>query len=118
MKLLISLSLAAILVSCRDGASDDITGTYTTYFEHEFAKVYDTLIVSRVKAKGVYKIERFSGIQRIRDGSLLPKKMESELWLADYDGKSVLRLHYKEREYLYDAENKAIVLGNAIYKKL
>lgn len=121
MKALQFLALVALLGACKpDGTDqvDDLSGTYTTQYQNEFAEVRDTMVISALSQPGAYQIAQHGVIKRVVDGKKYPdehKKVPARV--ANFDaGKKVLIIG-QEDIYTVNAGQQSLTLGKTIYRK-
>ena len=97
-----------------------LTGTYTSFHEHEFGKTDDTLIVTNANSgEGIYQISRHAGLIKILDGKQLPKELNIETWTLEYNpDKQILFDLQKGRTLVWNRGTQSIQWGNIEYKKI
>ena len=96
----------------------DISGVYVNKSQSEYSVAYDTLIISN-KATTNYEVERKTGFQKIRNGSILSKEFKSEKWPAQFDKEKMLLSETElGRQISVDRDGKAISLKSTSYSKI
>ncbi len=119
----ILIALITILfISCKSGSSDsaDYSGTYVMQTQGEYAKDYDTLVVSSDEtSKNTYSIQNKSGYQKIRNGVTMPKEYKQTTWIATWnEEKQVLAETELGRQIQFKNNGNSLVLKNSVYKKI
>jgi len=119
----ILIALITILfISCKSGSNDsaDYSGTYVLQTQGEYAKDYDTLVVSSDEpSKYTYSIQNKSGFQKIRNGVTMPKEYKQTTWIATWnEEKQVLAETELGRQIQFKNNGNSLVLKNSVYKKI
>ena len=114
------ICIVIFMIGCTTTDKDqDLPGVYTGKFEHEFAKNEDTFIVKKASdGKGVYEITRHTGMRKIMDGKISPKKTIIEDFLVEYNTDSQIMTDLKEgRKFVWDRGSQSILSGKTKYSK-
>ena len=119
----IFIALITILfISCKSGSSNsaDYSGTYVLQTQGEYAKDYDTLVVSSDEpSKNTYSIQNKSGFQKIRNGITMPKEYKQVTWVATWnEEKQVLAETELGRQIQCKNNGNSLVLKNSVYQKI
>ena len=115
------LLISFLLTRCKSkDSANDFTGTYILQSQGEYAKDYDTLVVSlNQPSANTYIIQNRSGFQKIRNGIVMPKEFKKTSWLATWDDdKKVLAETNLGRQIQFKDDGKSLTMGNSIYKKI
>jgi hypothetical protein len=111
-----------IFMSCKNGGgnSEDYSGTYVLQTHGEYAKDYDTLVVSSDQSvKNQYSIQNKSGFQKIRNGVTMPKECKQTTWIATWnEEKQVLAETDLGRQIQFKNSGNSLVLKNSVYQKI
>lgn len=123
-----SMGLIALiaLAGCRHPGmnGDDLSGVYVRSFEGEFSVGIDTLrLVKREKASDEpdqYTIQRSVAYQKIIDGEMQADTLyKHESWRSMYDPEhQILKIRPSGKVLTVDKEQRAILLGEAVYQKI
>lgn len=97
-----------------------LTGTYTSFHEHEYGKTEDTLFVTKANSgNGIYQISRHAGLIKIFDGKQLPKKIITEIWALEYDADKQTLVELKKGKMLiWNRGTQSLQSGDINYKKI
>ena len=109
------------LIACNDVQStDDLTGVYTAFYEHEFGKTDDTLTVTKSNnSNKMYQIERHSGLIKKMDGQEFPKELVTETWALEYDSDKKTLTELKQGKTLvWNNGTLSLQLGNRQYLRI
>ena len=120
MKYAIICLLFFISACDNTGTESGLTGTYTSYHEHEFGKTDDTLIVIKPNSgKGIYQISRHAGVIKLLDGRQFPKELVTETWNLEYDPVKQTLFELKEgRTLIWNSGTQSLRWGNTDFKKI
>jgi hypothetical protein len=114
--------IATLFISCKSGSSNsaDYSGTYVLQTQGEYAKDFDTLVVSSDQsAKNAYSIQNKSGFQKIRNGVTMPKEYKQTTWVANWnEEKKVLAETDLGRQIQFKNNGNSLVLKNSVYQKI
>jgi len=124
MKSIKNLAAAGLVVfgfaACKSNSNSKsaIEGTYVKAYQQEFAKGYDTLIITAYnKEANSYNIQRRTGYNRIEEGKLLPRKLEQEAWMATYnEDKLVLQQTEFGRQVYVNTKAHTLSFGGTYQK--
>ena len=123
--LIISLLIVAFFIACNglQGKDEIITfipGTYIAYYENEFHKTHDTLIIQEnTAAQNVFEITRRYYYTTVIDGRELTPTYKKEAMTALFDKEHNI-LTNKQHTYIisFKLTNKTLKKGNREYKKI
>jgi hypothetical protein len=114
--------ITMLFISCKSGSNNnaDYSGTYVLQTQGEYAKDYDTLIVSSDQsAKNTYSIQNRSGFQKIRNGVTMPKEYKKSTWVATWnEEKKVLAETDLGRQIQFKNNGNSLFLKNSVYQKI
>lgn len=110
-----------LATACNNSKNDTaLDGVYTAFFEHEFAKTEDTLIVKKANdGNGVYQITRHSGVIKTMDGKIYPKEILTDTWTLEYNADKHILTELKEgKTFIWDSNKLTLQFGGTTYKKI
>lgn len=114
--------ITILFMGCKSGSShsEDYSGTYVLQTQGEYAKDYDTLVVSSEQSsKNTYSIQNKSGFQKIRNGVTMPKEYKQTTWVATWnEEKQVLAETELGRQIQFKNNGNSLVLKNSVYQKI
>jgi hypothetical protein len=121
MKQAFLIFLIAVL-SCTETKTDKIKsfipGTYVKHIVNEFNKGDDTLIISGLN-DNMFRINRKSTFNRIREGKVMPLVSQSETWSAMYNTEEqVLHEVQKGKVLSFLPDQNVLMVGASEYKKI
>jgi len=123
--LIISLLIVAFFIACnglkgKDEIISFIPGTYIAYYENEFHKTHDTLIIQEnITAQNVYEITRRYYYTTVVDGRELTPTYKKEEWTALFDTEHNILNEQKHGSIIsFDIENRSLKRGSRAYKKI
>jgi len=123
--LIIFHSLLLLLTACtsnmlKDAIVDFIPGTYIAYYENEFHKTHDTLLIQENKGgNNVYEIIRRYYYTTTVDGKELTPTYKKENWTALFDKEHHILSEQRHGSVIsFDPGNKTLKRGNREYKKI
>ena len=113
MKKSIVFYLIFLLVACNTTTTNQTPeGIYVCRFEHEFAKVEDTLVLQKLN-DNFYKIIRHSGVINKSNNK---KQMIAEVWKLEFEeSKNAFTEMKTGRIIIWDADKHKLVFGNRDY---
>lgn len=117
----IILPIVLLLATCSTRQNPSgIGGTYTAFFEHEYGRNFDTLVLDKVNdGEDVYQASRRTGLIKKLKGKEFPKELSTETWILIYDSEQKIFREQKEGKIiLWDQDKGTIQLGHRTYKKL
>ena len=123
--LIISLLIVAFFIACNglQGKDEIITfipGTYIAYYENEFHKTHDTLIIQEnTAAQNVFEITRRYYYTTVIDGRELTPTYKKEAMTALFDKEHNILTDQQHGSIIsFDLANKTLKKGNREYKKI
>lgn len=123
--LIIALLIVAFFIACRDVEGKDdiiafIPGTYIAYYENEFHKTHDTLIIQEnTAAKNVYEITRRYYYTTVVDGRELTPTYKKEALIALFDKEHNILTDQQHGSIIsFDIRHKTLKRGSREYKKI
>ena len=117
--------LLLVFVACNQKASsnatiDFIPGIYTAYYENEFHKTFDTLVIKQnIAGNRVYDINRAIYYTTMVDGKTLTPVYKKEATVGLFDEKNNILVEQTHGSIIsFDPANNTLQKGNIKYKKL
>ncbi|TWR25478.1 hypothetical protein FPZ42_12835 [Mucilaginibacter achroorhodeus] len=113
------LAISFLFAGCGNSETNsDFSGSYVNKAQSEYSIAFDTLILSK-KSELSYEIERKTGFQKIRNGSIMAKEFKSERWSAQWN-KDNMFLSETElgRQITFSEDGKSLSLKGTEYLKI
>lgn len=123
--LIISSLIVAFFIACNSLQGKDeiisfIPGTYIAYYENEFHKTHDTLIIQEnTAAQNVYEITRRYYYTTVVDGRELTPTYKKEALTALFDEEHNILTDQQHGSIIsFDIQQKTLKRGSREYKKI
>jgi len=123
--LIIAFLIVAFFIACNDLKVKDeiisfIPGTYIAYYENEFHKTHDTLMIQEnTAAQNVYEITRRCYYTTVVDGRELTPTYKKEALTALFDKEHNILTDQQHGSIIsFDIQQKTLKRGSREYKKI
>lgn len=123
--LIITVLICAFFAGCKSLSSKNeitafIPGTYIAYYENEFHKTHDTLLIQEnTAAQNVYEITRRYYYTTVVDGRELTPTYKKENWTALYDASNNILTEQRHGSFIsFDPKQHHLKRGSRIYQKI
>jgi hypothetical protein len=119
--IILTLLVALLFIRCKsNGSANDFSGIYVLQTQGEYAKDYDTIVVSLDHSSAkTYSVQNKTGFQKLRNGITMPKEFKKISWVATWDEeKHLLSESDLGRQIHFENNGQSLVLKNSIYQKI
>lgn len=119
IKILFVTGMSAACAYCNKSIKKFIPGTYVTYYENEFHKVFDTLVIKETCTNGIYEMEDREFYTTTIDGKILTPKVDREEMQGVFDEKTKTLVDQKHGVLIiFDPKNNTLKRATREYQKI